>query len=207
MRLTAVTAAAPPIILLDMDNTLVDWDGEFVRRWMARFPDEPPLGLHQRAFFEMERNFEENQVPAVLSIMAEPGLYESLIPYPGALDAVRGMQQRGWVVRLVTAPHPSCFASCAKEKMIWTERHLGADFCRKVVLTSDKTLVRGDVLVDDKPHQTGDVAEPEWSHLVYRQKYNATAAGGEGQPPQLERWEDWETVISAVLKARGRDVE
>ena len=31
------------------------------------------------------------------------------------------------------------------------EEHLGSEFTKRVILTRDKTLVRGDVLIDDKP--------------------------------------------------------
>ena len=38
-------------------------------------------------------------------------------------------------------------------------------------MCADKTLVRGDVLIDDKPHVTGSNA-PTWQHLLYDAPYN-----------------------------------
>lgn len=35
------------------------------------------------------------------------------------------------------------------------EEHLGSEFTMRVILTRDKTLVRGDVLVEDKPEIRG----------------------------------------------------
>jgi hypothetical protein len=45
-----------------------------------------------------------------------------------------------------------------------------------VILTRDKTLVRGDVLVDDKP-EIGGLATPHWRHLLYDQPYNRNSPG------------------------------
>jgi 5'-nucleotidase len=40
-----------------------------------------------------------------------------------------------------------------------------------VILTRDKTLVRGDILVDDKPTIAG-LATPLWRHILFDQPYN-----------------------------------
>lgn len=38
----------------------------------------------------------------------------------------------------------------------WVEKHLGHDFLEQVILTRDKTLVTGDILIDDKPDILGE---------------------------------------------------
>jgi hypothetical protein len=49
-------------------------------------------------------------------------------------------------------------------------RVLGAEFTKRVILTRDKTLVRGDVLVDDKPEIRGVVA-PNWRDVLFDETY------------------------------------
>lgn len=39
----------------------------------------------------------------------------------------------------------------------WVERHLGPEFLDKVILTRDKTIVSGDILIDDKPDILGRI--------------------------------------------------
>ena len=44
------------------------------------------------------------------------------------------------------------------------------DWKRRVVITSDKTLVRGALLIDDKIEVTG-CQEPEWAHLIFARPF------------------------------------
>lgn len=38
------------------------------------------------------------------------------------------------------------------------EKHLGRDFLEQVILTRDKTLITGDLLIDDKPDILGEAS-------------------------------------------------
>ena len=40
-----------------------------------------------------------------------------------------------------------------------------------MILTKDKTLVRGEVLIEDKPNIIGGVS-PVWKHIFYDALYN-----------------------------------
>ena len=93
-------------------------------------------------------------------------------------------------------------AFCAAEKYAWVERHLGAEWKGRILITSDKTLVRGDVLIDDKPLITGAEASPAWAHLLFDAPYNRP----EALPPEdarvrLARWADWRPAVERALAA------
>lgn len=45
---------------------------------------------------------------------------------------------------------------CVRVQYAWVEKHLGYDFLEQVILTRDKTLISGDVLIDDKPDILGE---------------------------------------------------
>ena len=70
-------------------------------------------------------------------IYTSPGFFRELRPIAGALDAVR----------ICTSPLNQ-YRNCVPEKHEWVERHLGAEFVGRMIVTKDKTLVHGDVLVD-----------------------------------------------------------
>jgi 5'-nucleotidase len=57
-----------------------------------------------------------------------------------------------------------------------------------MIVTRDKTLVYGDVLVDDNPAIVG-AHTPAWTHVVYDQPYNRTIDG-----PRMT-WTDWRDVL------------
>lgn len=45
---------------------------------------------------------------------------------------------------------------CILLQYAWVEKHLGGDFLEQVILTRDKTVVSGDILIDDKPDVLGE---------------------------------------------------
>jgi 5'-nucleotidase len=177
------------VILLDMDDVLAEFEKNFLERWLSRHPDLPYIPREQRNLFKLERQYPADHRDAVRAIIREPGFFLSLDPIPGGLEAVRQMIGLGHDVFFCTAPITDC-PTCPMEKFQWIDRHLGADFVRRVVLTSDKTLVRGDFLVDDNPQITGIMA-PVWEQVVFDFPYNRSVQGKK----RLVGWDDWHTVL------------
>ena len=163
------------IVLLDMDDVLADFEGRFFERWRSLYPDLFYIRPDQR-----DRFYVELQMPAELrdkarAIKRAPGFLLSLEPLPGAPEAARRMLELGHEVFICTAPIPDC-ATCSMEKFQWAERHLGPEWLRRIHICSDKTMVRGDFLVDDKPEITGVLA-PVWEHVIFDRPYNRSVTG------------------------------
>ena len=108
----------------------------------------------------------------------------------GDEEAVKAMADAGHNVLIVTAPDPSFYAQCSQEKYNWVEKHLGAEWKSKVVLTRDKTTVRGDFLIDDKPTCDVGSMKPEWQHVVFDQTHNRVKAGAK----RLTSWSAWKDI-------------
>ncbi|GMH41898.1 hypothetical protein BSKO_09808 [Bryopsis sp. KO-2023] len=191
-----------PVILLDLDNTIVDWDSEFQARWRKRnagHASKHPEIITNRSHFEVENNFPEEYRKDVLEVIGEPGFYRNLELFPGVLEAVKEMEQVGCVVRFCTSTHPVCHSRCALEKMDWIKENFGEDYVRKVIITSDKTSVKGDILIDDKPEIVGCVEDPDWIHVLYDQPYNQKKE----DMPRLNSWHHWREVIEPLLKKKS----
>lgn len=84
----------------------------------------------------------------------EIGAYASMLPLPGAIEAVRELIKRGWDVWLATMPPeeapPHIFADLAA----WIQEWLPE--CKEhFVITYDKGMLgsQGDYLIDDRPHK------------------------------------------------------
>eukprot|EP00913_Durusdinium_trenchii_P034764 g32519.t1 len=169
-------------VLVDMDNTLVDWDGEFIRRFAK---------ASGRAIEEVEEiNFPEADRALVLDVIASPGFYEVLEPLPGAVEALSTLVTSGVDVKLLSAPHPVCAASCAREKFLSVERLLGEEFLERLIITRDKTHVQGEILVDDKPQVTGRKAAV-WKHVLFNQSYNQDVQG----KVRMHSWSQWAETL------------
>lgn len=176
------------IILLDQDGVLADFEEGFRRVWHARMGHEfPALLPTARKSFYIDDDYPAHHTPTVEQIMTAQGFYRDLPVIPGALEAIRALQALGHQIAICTSPH-SANRFCVQEKLEWVEEHLGSDFVRKVIIAKDKTLVHGDVLIDDRPEVTG-ICQPTWQHVLYDQPYNRLSTA-----PRLT-WNNWQTVL------------
>lgn len=163
------------IILLDQDDVLADYNGGFLKLWRARYPNEFYVPLYQRKSFDATFDYPANLKDKMRSIYLAPGFVRGLPPMDGAIRAVRYLVSCGHDVRICTAPLTK-YENCVLEKYQWVEIHLGREFTRKLILTKDKTLVRSDLLIDDKPEILGAV-DPTWEHVLFEQSYNRQVVG------------------------------
>lgn len=177
-------------ILVDQDGVIADWGGSGWNVGLDAYGEAAiniPRHADQRTFdLSHERTPDELQIIAEVMNNMD---YGALEPIRGAKTALRAMLRAGHDVRIVTSPWPSN-PRCASAKIDWMVRHFGREWARRMVITMDKTLVRGDVLIDDKPEVKGDMV-PEWEHIIFTQPYNTDRPNR-----RINRWNEWEAVLN-----------
>jgi len=188
-------------ILVDMDNTVVDWDSEFIKRLSendSRTTEKVRQIVQNRKHFEMEKNFPPDEESEIIKVIEQPGFYQSLNPYSGAVEALKEMVACRADVRLLTSPHPACAAECAAEKFRWVISHLGASWIDRLIIARDKTHTNGHILVDDKPKISG-TGSATWRHVVYSQAYNSHVT----DRPRLNGWTgNWREILIEASSAQ-----
>ncbi|KOF54409.1 MULTISPECIES: 5'-3'-deoxyribonucleotidase [unclassified Achromobacter] len=180
------------IILLDQDGVLADFEHAFIDAWKARYPHIAPIAYEDRKSFYIREDYGPELRGMAEAIYTAPGFIRDLPPVPGALEAVRELLALGLDVRICSSPL-SQFENCVAEKYLWVEKHLGREATSRLILTKDKTLVRGDLLIDDKPRIEGAVA-PRWKHILYDAPYNRHVTDA----PRLT-WANWRNVLAGEL--------
>jgi 5'-nucleotidase len=178
--------------LVDQDNVLADFDGEIYRRLQARFPEVPLISFENRTHFFLSEEYAEAHREIIKAIKFEKGFILGLPPIEGGLQALRDMLSLGIDVRICTSPfvHCSGHEHSFFEKYEWVERYLGSEWVERIILTRDKTLVKGELLIDDKPEISG-VCISEWEHIVFDQPYNRNIKDRR----RLVGWRDWQRVL------------
>ena len=182
------------LVLVDQDGVLADFDRVFDLAWRERFPERDLVEPASRKNFYLRDDYPAEYRADIKQVQASAGFILGLPPVPGALAAMDDMLAAGHDVRICTAPLTE-FTHCVTEKYQWVQDNLGPEWVRRIVLTKDKTLVRGDVLIDDKPQVTGCLA-PTWEHVVFEAPYNLGAVG------RRINWDTWRRVLAEVERAR-----
>ena len=108
-----------------------------------------------------------------------PGLFSQMKPMPGALEAVRRLNETYDCYILSTAPwnNPSAWS----DKVAWITEHLDDVFHKKMIITHCKHLCKGNYLIDDRDKHGASEFEGEWIHFG------------------SERFPNWGTVLEYLL--------
>ncbi|KAG8521890.1 5'(3')-deoxyribonucleotidase, mitochondrial [Galemys pyrenaicus] len=193
-------------VLVDMDGVLADFEGGFLRKFRARFPDLPFIALEDRRGFwlsEQYRSLGPELSEKAISIWESKNFFLDLEPLPGAVEALKQMASlENTDVFICTSPI-KMYKYCPYEKYAWVEKHFGSDFLEQIVLTRDKTVVSADLLIDDRPDITGKCPaagaepNPDWEHILFTACHNQHVRL---QPPsrRLHSWtDDWKAILDS----------
>lgn len=142
------------IVYIDLDDTMCDFANAYVA---ARFRE-----------------------PGTIYPQSQYKFFENLVPIKGSIEAYKKLKEK---YELFILSKPSVYNPLSyTEKRVWVEKHLGFGECDRLILSCDKTLLKGKFLIDDFS-QYGLIVEPEWEHIAF---------GGRKFP-------DWDAVLKYLL--------
>ena len=108
---------------------------------------------------------------------SKQGFWSGLEPLPGALESYRILDAHHevWILTRPSFHNLNCYGEKAK----WVRDYLGFDAQKRTILCGNKSLVKGDYLIDDshkdgQPEfegiwiQFGDSQYPDWSSVIER---------------------------------------
>ncbi|XP_074244386.1 5'(3')-deoxyribonucleotidase, mitochondrial isoform X3 [Saimiri boliviensis] len=110
-------------VLVDMDGVLADFEGGFLRKFRARFPDQPFIALEDRRGFWVSEQYgrlRPGLSEKAISIWESKNFFFELEPLPGAVEAVKQMANlQNTDVFICTSPI-KMFKYCPYEKDLVT---------------------------------------------------------------------------------------
>ena len=180
------------LILIDQDGVLADFEQGIKDGYQARFGCCLPVLPKGREHFYLAHDYPMLR-DNLHDIYTTQGFFEHLPPIEGAIDALKILLSAGLDVRICTSPI-NHYRHCVSEKFAWVERHLGVEWTHRIILTKDKTWVRGDVLIDDKPVITGSLV-PTWQHWLYTHSYNQAVDNGNPRVTWLDT-QSWQSLLN-----------
>lgn len=178
------------IILVDLDGPLADLEAEFLKRWRDKFPKEFFIPLENRREFFMNDEYPEHLRKEVSQIIATAGFFADLPPVSRGIDAVKDIAALGHKVVICTSDIYKNVTGLT-DKRTWVQKYLGHEFAKAMIFTRDKTLVRGDYLIDDRPNISG-LLVPTWKHIVFDQPFNRQVTD---KQRIMTDWSNWKKII------------
>lgn len=145
-------------ILCDVDGVVADLLSTWLDLYNADFGDN--LTPDRITTWELRPHVKPECGGRIYEYLHRADLYDDVRPIPGAIEGVRTLRDAGHRVVFVT----SCVPAMIVPKIKWLRRHgllPSADVdpsMTNFVVCHDKSLVMGDVLIDDRPTNLRDTS-------------------------------------------------
>ena len=167
----------PSVILVDLDNTVVN-----MTQAMAEYASRH--STKSINYFSSSHKVNDWHPEVKLSnAFHEEGFFLNMKPFDDAIDALNLLAEKHTIV-IATSPRSDLFKTSAKEKTEWIRKHMPmiGNKPTRVIFCDDKTMLRGDFLIDDNPEITNGIFSETrtWEHVVFLQTYNTDMAMKKG---------------------------
>jgi 5'(3')-deoxyribonucleotidase len=136
-----------PLVVVDLDSTLVDLHTPWLAAYHEMHPDDP-VGIRDIQLYEMEQCVKYPD--DIYKPLHRTGLYAALKPYDFAIEFVRSLVFHHYEVVIATDVMGS--PEIAADKMRWVDRWLPFVRARNVVTGRFKHRIQADAYIDDSPH-------------------------------------------------------
>lgn len=186
-------------ILCDIDETVADLLGPWLRRYNKAYNDTllPELLTE----WDLQKAVKPECGDEIYRFL-DASLYDEILPIPGARSGIQLLRLMGHRVVFVS----SCTPDTIDAKLRWLKRYgflnPASRFEPDFIAASEKSLVRGDVILDDKletveefPGMAWLVSQPQNGFVkTHRPRLAAVAHA----PAAIQRWLDESPYADAV---------
>lgn len=162
------------MILVDVDSTVADLMTEWLRRYNIDYRDN--LSAEHITDWDMTQ-FVKREAK-IYDYLKLPSLYHSVNPIKGAKKGVDYLREMGWRVVFVSAGLWN-----ANKKFEWLKKHGFLASEKDFVVAYDKSLVQGDVLIDDK---IDNIKDFRGAGILFTQPWNTNWVTGR----RMDSWRE-----------------
>lgn len=131
--------------------------------------------------------------------LKSPELWSKVSPFPGAVQSLKQIMDDGHKVVIVTASSPETI--CLKLEHVLF-KYFPYFTLNDVIITSQKQLIRGDILIDDAPH---NLEGGEYLKLLYNAPYNKEYPAEENGMIRVNNWSEVYDIICDISQRKTGD--
>lgn len=180
-------------ILVDQDGPLADFDRQFFAACDENGWELDCTLESQSHRFATEHILDHKHRQAARHyINTHERWFHDLPPVEGAVEGINRLAEVA-DVWIVTKPLEAN-VNCRDGKAAWVREHLGEEWERRLVITPDKSLVHGAVLLDDAP-KLGWLKSATWVPVIFTTPWN----GPGSKWGHFQHW-SWEDPIDTLIR-------
>ena len=131
-----------------MDEVLAQFVKETLKRWNAE--KNTSFRREDINMWEMETTLGAGAFERITQWLNEPSFFESLEPFPGAIEGFKELMSKHDVV--IATSLAGNIENGYDSKRRWVKKYVPEFDFKNFICTSRKDLLRGDVLIDDAAH-------------------------------------------------------
>jgi 5'-nucleotidase len=183
------------IVFVDMDGVAADIIPYWLYRYNTDFQDD--LSYEDITCWGLEKLVKPLCGEHIRDYLDDPGFFAKARVIDGSIDALRDISDKGHKVYFATHT-PETSRTAYYEKCTWADRHfpfIGGDH---VIAVKDKSVLLGDVLIDDKPE---NLVAFQGRRVLYDQPWNRSFLEGASWFTQyaVKRGKDWLEAKKIIL--------
>lgn len=174
-------------ILVDVDGVIADLHAEWLKLYNMEYNDV--LTVDQITDWNMQNFVKPECGTKIFDYLHDPTLYNSVKPVDGAVSSIHWLRQHEYDVRFLTS-------GVQPAKIQWLGDHgllLGEHFMFSpdVIVAHDKSLVKGDILIDDSIANCDNFSGQS---ILFAQPWNVNNVTG------YYRADNWPDVIQYLAR-------
>ncbi len=178
-------------VLVDMDGPLADFDTLFFERCVQNGYTLDCDITEQRHRFATDHIPDRRERELARQMVNTSGWFKDLPVTPGAQEGLELLDEfcDVWICTKPLEVNPTC----RDDKAHWLGLNFGGRWVRRLIITPDKSLVQGDILLDDAPHITW-LDKADWKPVIFPTPWNGEGSDWAGHA----RWY-WSDPIENLL--------
>lgn len=182
-------------ILVDMDDTLEN----LCETWVSYLNQRHGTSVTMEDIkqWDMTKAFPSLTNEEIFAPTTEESMWEKVKPIPKAFDNISKLRRDGHKVLVVTASYPMS-VPIKLNKVLF--KYFPFFTYKDVIITSHKQLIRGDVLVDDAPH---NLVNGQYKRILMTAPHNISFDEKIIDAIRVDDWDEIYNIINKYANEKG----
>ena len=175
-------------ILIDMDDTIENLCDVWVDYLNKRY--DTHVLTEDLTNWDMSKNFSKLSQDQIYEPLSERRFWNLVKPLPGAVENILKLKQLGHNILIVTAASPDS-VRLKLECVLF--RYFPYIRYKNVIITSQKQLIMGDILIDDAPH---NLEGGKYKKILFDAPHNRLYDHKKNDVIRVHNWSEIYRIIS-----------